>query len=118
MPTRVDGALFEAAKTTGSVHSRSAAQQINHWARIGCEFEASSRVSHRDIERVLAGNGSYDALVERGQAVVRATWDERIADNTAGLDLETEFTASGRAWSEADEVGDVRLRGDGAPTPD
>lgn len=105
MPTRVDGDLFDAAKSVGAVNSRSAAQQINHWARIGREFEASGRVSQRDVERVLAGDGSYDALSEREQAIVRADWDEQVAARIAALDFEAEFTESGESWSEADEAG-------------
>ncbi|MGI8947595.1 MAG: TA system antitoxin ParD family protein [Ornithinimicrobium sp.] len=46
------------------MHSRSAAQQINHWARIGRELEASGKVSQRDIEAVLAGDGSYDVTIQ------------------------------------------------------
>lgn len=107
MPTRVDGDLFDAAKSVGAVNSRSAAQQINHWARIGREFEASGRVSQRDIERVLAGDGTYDDLGEREQAIVRASWDEQVAARTAALDLEAEFAASGDAWSEADDAGQL-----------
>ena len=105
MPTRVDGDLFDAAKSLGAVNSRSAAQQINHWARIGREFEASGRVSQRDIERVLVGDGSYDTLGEREQAIVRASWDEQVAARISALDLEAEFTDAGDTWSEADEAG-------------
>src|SRR5680860_1800596 len=42
MPMRVDGDLFEAAKSVGAVASRSAAQQISHWARIGSEHALDS----------------------------------------------------------------------------
>ena len=107
MPTRVDGDLFDAAKSLGAVNSRSAAQQINHWARIGREFEASGRVSQRDIERVLAGDGSYDVLGEREQAIVRADWDEQVAARISTLDLEAEFTDAGETWSEADDAGQL-----------
>lgn len=106
MPTRVDGELFAAAKTFGAVHSRSAAQQIDHWARIGREFEASARVSHRDVEAVLSGDGSYDALHEREQAIVRASWDEQIADRLSELNLEREFRANATGWVEADADGE------------
>jgi hypothetical protein len=111
MPTRVDGDLFDSAKSLAAVNSRSAAQQINHWARIGREFEASGRVSQRDVERVLAGDGSYDELGEREQAIVRASWDEQIAARIASLDLAAEFAESGESWSEADEAGNVVARG-------
>lgn len=107
MPTRINGELFAAAKSSGAVHSRSAAQQIAHWARIGRELEASASVSQRDIEAVLAGVGSYDALREREQAIVRGAWDEQIADRLASLDLESTFSAGGVEWVEADDEGNV-----------
>jgi hypothetical protein len=111
MPTRVDGDLFAAAKSSGAVHSRSAAQQIAHWARIGRELEASASVSQRDIEAVLAGDGSYDALQEREQAIVRGTWDEQIAERLSSLDLEQKFQAAGVEWVDADDEGNLVARG-------
>lgn len=95
MPTRVDGDLFDAAKSVGAIASRSAAQQISHWARIGREVEASPATSLRDIQRVLAGETDYDSLGERGQAVVRASWDEQMADRRESLDLAAEFAQAG-----------------------
>jgi hypothetical protein len=110
MPTRIDGELFEAAKATGAVMSRSAAQQLSHWARLGRELEASHQMSHRDIERVLAGEQSYDTLADPEQAVVRTAWDERIDAARKGLDLEGEFRAAGESWSEVDDDGVVVIR--------
>lgn len=111
MPTRVDGDLFAAAKSSGAVQSRSAAQQLAHWARIGRELEASAAVSHRDVEAVLAGGGSYDALGEREQAIVRGAWDEAITERLASLNLERTFRAAGVEWVEADEEGGLVTRG-------
>ena len=107
MPTRIDGDLFEAAKSTGAVMSRSAAQQLTHWARLGRELEASRGLSQRDIADVLAGDQPYDDLGEREQAVVRTVWDERIETARTSLDLAAEFGASDEAWSEADADGNV-----------
>lgn len=116
MPTRIDGDLFEAAKAAGRVHSRSAAQQLDHWARIGRELEASPAVTHDAIERVLTGRAAYDEVDERTQAVVRAAWDEEIAARTAGLDFTERLQASGLSWAEADDDGEVVVRGPGAPS--
>jgi len=44
-PTRVDDDLYASAKLVGEVMSRSAAQQLARWARIGRELEASGTVS-------------------------------------------------------------------------
>lgn len=107
MPTRIDGDLFEAAKSTGAVMSRSAAQQLTHWARLGRELEASRSLSQRDIEGVLAGEQSYDDLGEREQAVVRTEWDERIEMARTSLDLAAEFGVADEGWSEADADGNM-----------
>src|SRR3954468_13276986 len=89
--------------------SRSAAQQIAHWARIGREVEAGS-ASQRDIARVLAGESSYDVLVGRDQALVRAEWAERMTALRDGLDFAREFQARGVAYSELDAHGNVVRR--------
>ncbi len=68
MPTRIDGDLFEAAKRAGRVNSRSAAQQLDHWARIGRELEAMMRIglvsgpipAVRTIGRILERRGVLD----------------------------------------------------------
>lgn len=109
-PTRLPEDLYEAARSSAAVNSRSVAQQIAHWARVGRELEASSGVSQRDIERVLAGEGSYDTLSEREQALVRAAWGERVAARRATLDYEARFMATGDSWSEADPEGNVITR--------
>jgi uncharacterized protein HemY len=110
IPTRIDQALFDAAKAAGELHSRSAAQQLDHWARIGRELESSPAVSYQAIARVLAGQASYDALGDRAQAVVRASWDEQIAARIDGLDLTDRLQAAGRPWPEADADGRVVMR--------
>jgi hypothetical protein len=106
-PARIDDDLFASAKVVADVSSRSAAQQVNHWARIGRELEASGTVSVREIAEVLAGARSYDELGPKEQAVVRAEWAERIDARRESLDLATVFAGSGQAWSELDADGNV-----------
>ncbi len=109
-PTRFDAALFESAQAAGARSNRSAAQQLAHWARIGRELEAATGVSQRDIERVLAGQMSYDELGDRDQAVVRTAWREGVDADLAALDLRSQFEAEGRTrWSEADAAGTVTV---------
>lgn len=107
IPTRIDQALFDAAKAAGELQSRSAAQQLDHWARIGRELESSPAVTHDLIARVLAGQTPYDALSDREQAIVRVAWDKEIADRINGLDFEDRLRAGGRPWAEADADGKV-----------
>jgi hypothetical protein len=101
-PTRIDDDLFAAAKVAGAEQSRSAAQQVNHWARIGRQLEASTSIRHSDIARVLAGKEPYDALTAQEQAVVRASWDEDLTALGGGIDLTAEL---GPEWVEASATG-------------
>lgn len=95
-PIRIDAELLEAAKVAGGRQSRSAAQQIAHWARLGREVEASPSISARSIDEVLAGRRSYDTLEAEDQAVVRAAWTARLDAVAEGVDLESEYIARGR----------------------
>jgi hypothetical protein len=106
-PTRIDDDLYASAKLAGDVQSRSASQQIAHWARIGREIEASGSISHRHIAEVLANRRSYDGLDTEEQAVVRAVWAERMAAYRSELDLAQRFSVEGRTWVELDDDGHV-----------
>jgi hypothetical protein len=104
-PTRIDDELYASAKAVGALMSRSAAQQLAHWARIGRELESAESVSARDVARVLAGQGDYDVLNPREQAIVRATWVERMTERLSDLDFASEFTEAEQAYSELDQNG-------------
>ena len=110
MPTRIDQGLFEAAKAAGALYSRSAAQQLAHWARLGREMEASPSVTQDAIARVLSGLGRYDDLPDPAQAVVRVEWDDRVAATLAELDFTERLHAAGKPWAEADEGGHLVMR--------
>lgn len=105
-PTRIESDVYAAAQVAGSVHDRSTAQQLTHWARIGRELERSV-VSQSAIDDVLSGRRPYDSVSDYDQAVVRAAWAESMHDAAAGLDLTGEFADQGRSWSELAENGEV-----------
>jgi hypothetical protein len=106
-PARIDDQLYASAKLAGEAQSRSAAQQVVHWARIGRAIEASEGVSLRDVGAVLAGAGRYDELTAWEQAVVRAEWSARMDELREGLDLAEAFRSEGRSWVELDDDGAV-----------
>lgn len=112
-PTRVEADVYAAAQAAGSVHARSTAQQLTHWARIGRELERSV-VSQSAIDDVLHGRRPYDSLDDYEQAVVRAAWADAMNEGAAGIDLTGEFTEAGRSWSELDDDGNVVQRNAGA----
>jgi hypothetical protein len=109
-PIRIDEDLFASAKAEGALMSRSAAQQVAHWIRIGRELEAGATVSHEAVRQVLAGDRSYDTLVSEEQAVVRAEWSERLADTIEGLDLRSELVGEGDSYAELDADGKAVVR--------
>jgi len=109
-PTRIDDDVFESARYFGAMMSRSASQQITHWARIGRELETAASVSLHEVAKVLTGQGSYDQLGAEEQAVIRAEWSELIEARIERLDLARMFTARGRSYTELDEAGEVVRR--------
>lgn len=108
-PIRIDDELYASAGIVGPVMSRSASQQIAHWARIGRELEAAD-MSASEIIDVLAGARSYDDLDNRSQAIVRAEWRERIDARLASLNWRAEFEAAGDSYAELDDDGNVVVR--------
>ncbi len=109
-PTRIDDDLYASAKIVGPLMSRSAAQQIAHWARIGREIEAADSVSQRAVAEVLAARRDYDRLNAYEQAVVRSEWAERMEARRAELDLAREFSDRGRSYVELDDDDEVVRR--------
>lgn len=69
------------------------------------ELEMSPQVNHRQIARVLAGAGSYDALGEQEQAIVREAWAERMAALRGELNYAARFESAGESYSEVDDDG-------------
>ena len=53
---------------------------------------------------------SYDALPDRAQARLHASWRQQIAERVAALDFEERLRATGQPWAEADADGTVVIR--------
>lgn len=87
--------------------SRSAAQQIAHWARLGKAVEESPGLSVAAVRDLLANAGGYDRLTDAEQTVVLDVWRRQFAARRESLDFAREFTRQGRQWSELDEHGKV-----------
>jgi len=115
IPTRVTIELFDTAKVVGDMTSRSAAQQIEHWARIGREIELASTLAQRDIAAVLSGTLQYDDLGTEEQAVIRARWASLMKERRESLDLVRDFGLRGETYVDIDDQGHiVRHAPDGA----
>ena len=110
-PRRIDADVTASAEDVAPRMGRTVSQQIAHWARIGRELERSPGVSVRDVSRVLEGSADFDALGPKEQAIVRATWSERMEELRKGLRLDTVLAKRGAPYAELDDDGDVVVRG-------
>ena len=104
---RIDDEIHASAKLVAAVQSRSAAQQIAHWARIGRELESATSISHTAIVQVLTGRRDYGTLGAEEQAVVRAEWIELADQRRRELNLADMFAEQGRSWVEVDDDGNL-----------
>ncbi|SKO14674.1 TA system antitoxin ParD family protein [Mycobacteroides abscessus] len=93
-PTRVASDLLDSAAAEGVRQSRSAKQQLDHWARLGREVSSQDSVSRRRVEAALAGRLSLqDLSVEEGvvfNAEVEVELDRRIASTSVQDELRAE----------------------------
>ncbi|RPH64035.1 MAG: hypothetical protein EHM83_08945 [Burkholderiales bacterium] len=110
-PIRIDRELDASARDAARAMSRSVAEQVSHWARLGRELERSPDVSVANVQAVLCGQDSYDRLNAQEQALVRTAWDERMTTELAALDLAAAFRADGHSYAELDDDGQLRIVG-------
>ena len=110
-PTRVAADLFEAAAAAGARQSRSAKQQLDHWARVGQRLEASAR---RRVDQALAGDLALRDLTFAERSVVNAEIDAAISGAASEISFGEVLAARGVTTVALDEAGHlVRHHPDG-----
>jgi len=86
--TRVAADLMDSATTEGARQSRSAKQQLDHWARVGRAVSSQHTASRRRVEAALAGElDTSDLTVEEGvvsNAKIPAADEDRPARTDCG----------------------------------
>ena len=82
-PTRVAADLMDSAAVEGARQSRSAKQQLDHWARVGRAVSMTQTAARRRIEAALAGTLPERDLTGDERAVLSAEVDAAISE-TAG----------------------------------
>ena len=105
--TRVAADLFDAAAAEGARQSRSAKQQLDHWARVGKSVSTQHTASRRRVEAALAGRLDIAFLnTEEGvvfNAEIAAALEENLANANYGADL----AAQGITTVALDENGQI-----------
>jgi ParD-like antitoxin of type II bacterial toxin-antitoxin system len=89
--TRVAADLVDSAAAEGARQSRSAKQQLDHWARVGWAVSSQHTASRRRVEAALAGQlATSELTVEEGvvfNAEISAAVEESLARTNYGAAL-------------------------------
>ena len=115
--TRFAADLLDSAAAEGARQSRSAKQQLDHWARVGRAVSSQHTAARRRVEAALAGDLEIgDLSVEEGvvfNAEIAAAIEENLAKSNYGAVL----ASRGITTVALNEAGDiVEYRPDGLST--
>jgi hypothetical protein len=113
--TRFAADLLESAAAEGARQSRSAKQQLDHWARVGRAVSSQHSAARRRVEAALAGDLELRELgVEEGvvfNAEIAAGIQENLAESNYG-ELLAQRGITTVALNEAGEI--IEYRPDGS----
>jgi hypothetical protein len=116
--TRFASDLLDAATVEGARHSRSAKQQLDHWARVGRQVSAHQSASRQRVEGVLAGTLPTTALGPEEHLVANAEIDALISERARQVNVGAALAAEGLSTVGLDEQGCmVRYLPDGTTEP-
>lgn len=82
--TRVAADLMDSAVAEGARQSRSAKQQLDHWARVGRAVSSHQTASRRRVEAALAGELDTNDLSADEGLVFNAEISAAIEESLAG----------------------------------
>jgi hypothetical protein len=115
--TRFAADLVDSAEAEGARQSRSAKQQLDHWARVGRAVSSQQTASRRRVESALAGDLPLSALSVEEGVVFNAEISASIEENLAGTDYGRELASRGVTTVALDNDGRiVEYRPDGTAT--
>jgi hypothetical protein len=117
-PTRVAADLMDAAAVEGVRQSRSAKQQLDHWARVGRAVSAQTSGARRRVEAALAGELDERELTPDEQVVFNAELDASISEGARTIRFGEVLAARGVTTVALDEKGRLtRYHPDGTTSP-
>lgn len=114
---RVAADLVESAMVEGARQSRSAKQQLDHWARVGRAVSEHHTAARRRVEAALADELPVSALSDEEGAVFNAEITARIEESLLRTNYADILGAQGIATVALNEDGElVEYRPDGTST--
>ena len=115
--TRLPVDLIAAAEAEGREEHRSAAKQLEHWARFGMFFDRQTSTSHRRIKRAISGDASLGDLDENERVVANAAINAAISTAANEASFADRLAARGVTTVVMDAEGRmVRRHPDGSTT--
>ncbi|MGE2732513.1 TA system antitoxin ParD family protein [Mycolicibacterium vaccae] len=113
--TRVAADLMDSAAAEGARQSRSAKQQLDHWARVGRAVASQHSVARRKVEAALAGDIHPRDLTDEEGVVFNAEISAAIQERLATADYGAVLAARGITTVAIDDDGAiVRYQPDGS----
>lgn len=115
--TRLPVDLIEAAEAEGREEHRSAAKQLEHWARLGMFFDRQTSTSQRRVKRAVAGEVALGDLDEDERVVANAAINAAISTAANEASFADRLASRGVTTVVMDDDGRmVRRRPDGSTT--
>jgi hypothetical protein len=105
--TRVAADLMDSAAAEGARQSRSAKQQLDHWARVGRAVSNQHSVARRRVEAALAGDVPLRDLTDEEGVVFNAEISAAIQERLASADYGAVLGARGVTTVALDEDGEI-----------
>jgi hypothetical protein len=105
--TRFAADLVDSATAEGARQSRSAKQQLDHWARVGRAVSATHTASRRRVEAALAGQLATSELTLEEGVVFNAEISAAIEESLARTHYGGVLAAQGITTVALNEAGDI-----------
>jgi hypothetical protein len=105
--TRVAADLMESATVEGARQSRSAKQQLDHWARVGRAVSSHQSASRRRVEAAMAGELGLDELTAEEGVVFNAEISAAIQESLARTDYGDVLAAGGITMVALNDAGQI-----------
>ena len=105
--TRVAADLVDSAAAEGARQSRSAKQQLDHWARVGRAVSATHTASRRRVQAALAGHLATSELTVEEGVVFNAEVSAAIEESLARTHYGDVLAAQGITTVALNEAGDI-----------
>jgi hypothetical protein len=115
--TRFAADLFDSAAAEGARQSRSAKQQLDHWARVGRAVSSRHSAARRKVEAALTGDIPLRDLTGEEGVVFDAEISAAIEEDLARADYGQTLAARGLTTVAVNDDGEiVQYRPDGSTT--